>query len=90
MIITTRVSGKKVKIKGIIFYTVDKSHPDYQYIKNPDEVQKFSDVYTMDTSYFPDQYSREYYIKNDLALIAGGGYTTDHIHNVSFEFERVY
>lgn len=88
--VTTRFGGTKVKIRGTIFYTIDKEHKDYQYYKNPDAVQKFSDVYTMDTNYFPDQYSREYYIKNDLALVAGGGYTTDHIHNVSFEFERVY
>lgn len=79
----------KVKIKGTIFYTVDKSHPDYQYIKNPNEVQKFSDVYTFDTRFFPDKLSREYYMENDLALIAGGGYNTEHIHNITFEFEKV-
>lgn len=79
----------KVKIRGTIMYRVDESHPDYQYIKNPDEVQEFSDVYTMDKNYFPDRHSRECYIKNDLALVAGGGYSTENIHDVTFKFEQV-
>ena len=29
------------------------------------------------------------YIKRDLKLVAGGGYNSDHIHNVTFEIERM-
>lgn len=77
----------KVKIKGTIYYMVDKSHPDYQYIKNPDAVQKFSDTYTIDKDKFWSMENVEQYIKNDLALVAGGGYNTEHIHNVTFQLE---
>ena len=83
------------KIKATIYYTVDKKHPDYKYIKNPDRVQEFSDTYTFDTDnyrsicYGATVDQMENYIKNDLKLIAGGGYDSKHIHNIKFEFEKV-
>lgn len=85
-------------IKGIIKFTVDKDHPDYQHM---DEKQRHGINTYCDTYYFdiydpvfnPAGYYTEddvegmhEHIKHDLALVAGGGYDTKHIHNVEFRF----
>lgn len=78
-----------MKIHGKISYTVDAGHPDIQYIKDwsKSKILTFDDVYTFDDCYtFEDV---EGYVKNDLSLIAGGGYNSRHIHNVKFEITRV-
>lgn len=77
----------KKTIRATIKYTVDSAHPDIKYIRNPEEPQSFTDLYTVDTDYFwstDDIYS---YIRDDLRLVAGGGYDSDHIHNVTFDFK---
>lgn len=79
----------KKSIRATIYYTVDSEHPDIQYIKNPSEIQSFTDTYTFDTNYFTSRSDMENYAKNDLRLVAGGGYNSKHIHNVSFEFKAV-
>ena len=77
----------KKQIRATIYYMVDKNHPDIQYIKNPSEIQSFTDTYTFDTGYFESREDMENYCKRDLKLVAGGGYNTDHIHKVRFEFD---
>jgi hypothetical protein len=81
----------KKSIRATIYYTVDSKHPDIQYIKNPSEIQSFTDTYTFDTNYVGNvtRSEMENYAKNDLRLVAGGGYNSKHIHNVSFEFKSV-
>lgn len=81
----------KKSIRATIYYTVDSEHPDIQYIKNPSEKQSFTDTYTFDTNYVGNvtRSEMENYAKNDLRLVAGGGYNSKHIHNVSFEFKSV-
>lgn len=81
----------KKSIRATIYYTVDSEHPDIQYIKNPSEIQSFTDTYTFDTNYVGNvtRLEMENYAKNDLRLVAGGGYNSKHIHNVSFEFKSV-
>lgn len=81
----------KKSIRATIYYTVDSEHPDIQYIKNPLEIQSFTDTYTFDTNYVGNvtRSEMENYAKNDLRLVAGGGYNSKHIHNVSFEFKSV-
>lgn len=81
----------KKSIRATIYYTVDSEHPDIQYIKNPSEIQSFTDTYTFDTNYVGNvtRSDMENYAKNDLRLVAGGGYNSKHIHNVSFEFKSV-
>lgn len=81
----------KKSIRATIYYTVDSEHPDIQYIKNPSEIQSFTDTYTFDTNYVGNvtRSEMENYAKNDLRLVAGGGYNSKHIHNVSFEFKSV-
>lgn len=78
----------KKSILATIYYTVDSEHPDIQYIKNPSEIRSFTDVYRFDTDYLGNisRYDMENYAKNDLRLVAGGGYNTEHIHDVTFEF----
>lgn len=81
----------KKSMLATIYYTVDSEHPDIQYIKNPSEIQSFTDTYTFDTNYVGNvtRSEMENYAKNDLRLVAGGGYNSKHIHNVSFEFKSV-
>ena len=45
-----------------------------------------SDTYTFNSDYTEEE--AIIYIKHDLKLVAGGGYNTDHIHNVKFEIEK--
>ena len=79
-----------MEIYAKITYTIDDGHPDIQYIKDWSEnkVYTFEDTYIIDDCYtfFDDV---ECYIKNDLSLVAGGGYNSKHIHNVKFEIARV-
>ncbi len=88
----------KKKIRGTIYYTMDKYHPDYWYtlpVTDRDKVQEFSDTYMFDVNnprsmqYGATMEQMKAYIKHDLMLIAGGGYTAAHIHNIRFEFKEV-
>lgn len=78
-----------MKIHGKISYTVDAEHPDIKYIHdwNESKVFTFEDTYTFDKYYTFDDV--ESYVKSDLSLVAGGGYNSEHIHNVKFEIARV-
>ena len=77
-----------MKYKGTISYRITEDHPDRKYFKGDiSERLTFSDTYTI-----KEDMSREsivYHIKNDLALVAGGGYNTDHIRDVQFTIEEV-
>lgn len=44
----------------------------------------YSDVYHMDSDCFWSKDDMIDYIRRDLALVAGGGYDTKHIHNVKY------
>ena len=48
-----------------------------------DKMLSFDDTYTFDDNYTQEDCIN--YIKRDLKLVAGGGYNSDHIHNVTFE-----
>lgn len=74
---------------GEIKYTMDSEHPDIKYVENwtEDKVYTFSDTYRFYDDYIEeDAFS---YIKRDLRLVAGGGYNSKHIHNVTFEIKRL-
>ena len=75
--------------KSEIKFKVIGSHPDIKYIPNPDEIQTFSDTYSINTDYFYNTTEILDHIKNDLKLVAGGGYNTDHIYPVYFNIEEV-
>lgn len=83
------VDKMKKVFKAVITYNVIGSHPDIKGIKNPDEKQKFEDTYTLDSDYFNDTEKMIDYIKQDLSLVAGGGYNTDHIYGISFDIEKI-
>jgi len=74
---------------GKISCTIDKEHPDIGYIKDwtEDKFYVFDDEYTFDDDYTEEEIAL--YIKRDLSLVAGGGYNTNHIHNVVFEIKRI-
>ena len=78
-----------MEIYAKITYTVDSEHPDIQYIKDWSEnkVLTFEDTYNFNNCYTFDD--MEGYVKSDLSLVAGGGYNSEHIHNVKFEISRV-
>ena len=79
----------KSKYHGKIMYTMDKSHPDIEYAKDwtENKVYAFKDEYTFDACYTHEDIID--YIKHDLSLVAGGGYNTEHIHNVKFDIYRL-
>lgn len=74
---------------GEIRYTIDKDHPDIKYIEDWTENKEFEfdDIYTFKDYYTEEECIR--YIKRNLMLIAGGGYNSNHIHNVSFGILRL-
>lgn len=71
----------KASIKGI----AKANHPDCA-SKTPLE---YSDTYTIDTDYFNGYENINHYIKHDLWLVIGGGYSTDTVENVQFTIEAV-
>lgn len=81
----------KKSIKATIFFKVDKGHPDYAGIKEPGKEQSFTDTYIFNTDILGNVPISEMktFCKQDLKLIAGGGYNSKHIHNVRFNFEEV-
>lgn len=75
-----------------IAYTIDDKHPDWEYSEmNADKVYEYEDEYRFYPGgiYSDTEERRTAYIKNDLSLIAGGGYNTRHIHNVKFDIRRI-
>lgn len=78
----------KYRFHGKITFIMDKEHPDVKCVEDwtEDKVMKFADYYEFSTDYTKDEI--ESYIKHDLMLVAGGGYNTDHIHNVTFEIKQ--
>lgn len=78
------------KFKAKISYTIDSKHPYIQYVLDSerDKTWEYEDTYSFDDSLY-DEEDMMRYMKRDLRLIAGGGYNTDHIHNVKFEIERI-
>lgn len=74
--------------KAEIKFKVIGSHPDIKYISNPDEIQTLNDTYSINTDYFYNTDEILTHIKNDLQLVAGGGYNTDHIYHVYFDIKE--
>lgn len=79
---------------GKITYEIDKNHPDVNCVDGgwyEGKVFKYEDTYGFDERlYSPEDYDMIInYIKKDLKLVAGGGYNTDHIHNVKFKIRRI-
>ena len=82
----------------VVHYTVDEGHTDYPFMSDKQKhgVNKVSDTYLFDV-YGPvdnpsgywsgdDLEGMKNYVRHDLALVAGGGYTSKHIHIVKAEY----
>lgn len=78
------------KYKAKISYRIKKTHPDIGCVKGwtPEKVFEFEDVYTFQEGWYEPDYEKDY-IKHDLRLVAGGGYTTDGIKDVKFEIQKI-
>lgn len=70
-----------VTINAQITFDAASTHPDAPGAK---EIV-FSDTYHFDTNYFEDRYAMIEYVKEDLMLVAGGGYETKHVLNPRFK-----
>lgn len=81
-----------MKIHAKITYTIDDGHPDIEYMPdwNAGRIYAFEDSYIFDERYGYTFNDVQSYIKNDLKLVAGGGYNSEHIHDVNFELKRIY
>ena len=77
-----------MKYLAEINFTMKESHPDKQYVHDwtPDKVFSFSDTYSFDEGIWNEDMAKAY-MKEDLKMIAGGGYNCDHIENVKFNFK---
>ena len=81
----------KITFYAKITYKLKENHPDFECIPEPmrSETHEFEDVYNVDPDYFFDLSDIRGYIKHDLRLIAGGGYRTDTIKDVSIEIKGI-
>ena len=83
--------SNKIKIFAQIKYTIDKKHPNIKGVSEwyPGKIFTFSDTYTINPDYFYGMDDIKSYIRDDLRAVAGGGYNSDHIHNVEFTFKMI-
>lgn len=83
-----------MKYYGKITYEIDENHPDVNYVVGgwyKGKMFEYEDTYDFNEIFYSPE-GRDIivnYIKKDLKLIAGGGYSTDHIHNVMFDIHRI-
>jgi len=68
-----------------ITFTIDENHPDFKYVNDPKKELNFIDIYTDKNDYYDNYEQFESMVKSDLMVIAGGGYSTDHVNNVKFD-----
>jgi len=76
-----------MKYEGTIVYMIAPGHPDRKYVKDIGKALTYSDTFT-----FNQEFPREViegYIRRELALVAGGGYDTDHIYNVNMTIKKI-
>lgn len=76
-----------MKCEGTIAYMITENHPDRKYVKDIGTTFTYSDTFTFDQE-FPHEMV-ENYIRRELALVAGGGYGTEHIYNVTMTIKKI-
>jgi len=78
-------------LKGKILFRITKDHPDWKYLKEEEKIGEVSKQLEFEDTYaFREKVPKsnmKAYIKNDLLLVAGGGYDTKHVYDVKFVFE---
>lgn len=81
-----------ISYKGKIAYKMKPTHPDYNHVVggyNPGDVLTHEDVYYIHPEYFNGEEGIIRHIKDDLMIVAGGGYNSRHIYDVEFTIERM-
>ena len=81
----------KMRYIGKITYCMTEDHPDWEYSEKSTKYKyTFEDNYFFDSAIYGDEdvENIKAYIKNDLMLVAGGGYNTDHIIVEKIEITR--
>ena len=85
--------GKVDHIKATIYYRMAANHPDLEYVAEghfPDKIYTFSDIYKFTpSSMITEEAEKKAFIKNDLALVAGGGYRKDTIEVIGYEMQLI-
>ncbi len=76
-----------MKYEGTIVYMIAPGHPDQKYVKDIGATFTYSDTFTFDRE-FPREMVEDY-IRRELALVAGGGYDTEHIYNVNVTIKKI-
>lgn len=76
-----------MKIKAKLTFTVTKDNPDFKYINDENKILEFEDTYTFEDTYDIEDAIR--YIKHDMLLVAGGGYSTQHVNVIEWDIERI-
>jgi hypothetical protein len=76
-----------MKYEGTIVYMIAPGHPDRKYVKDISKAFSYTDTFTFDKE-FPREVVEDY-IRRELALVAGGGYHTEHIYNVSVTIKKI-
>lgn len=73
-----------------ITYTIDKNHSDIECIADwtKDKTFKHCDEYYFNSEIYTKSDAKEY-IKRDLSIIAGGGYSSKHVHNKKFRIFEI-
>ena len=75
----------KASYEASIYYDMKENHPDLHLVKDSKN-KSFTDTYEIETDTLWGEPIE--YIKGDLKLIAGGGYSCDTIENVRFFFNK--
>lgn len=81
-----------INYKGKIAYKMKPTHPNYNHVVGgykPGTVITYSDEYRINPEFFSGKGSIIRHIKNDLMIVAGGGYNSHHIYDVEFTIERM-
>ena len=81
----------KIRYNGKITYTMTENHPDWEYSKKSIKYKyTFEDNYFFDSAIYGNEDIKNIksHIKNDLMLVAGGGYSTEHIIVDKIEITR--
>lgn len=74
---------KKNKYFAKITYKMDDTHPDF-IEEYRDKIMTYEDIYKFDAQRDPED--AEYAAKEDMMLVAGGGYDWNHIKVLDFIF----
>ena len=74
-----------------ITYTAKETHPDRKYMTDwtPEKVYTYDDRYNINTDCFCGEDDIMDTIKEDLLLVAGGGYDWKHINVIKIDIKEV-